>query len=627
VSSIKRVMISSTARDLPRHRKQAMDACLSRGMFPAMMEYLSATHADAVKVSLKMVDEADIYLGIFAHRYGYVPQGYEQSITEMEYHHAIERGIPILIFVIHEDHPAMPVDEEPITSLTKLTTFKQHLMTAHVVKFFRSAEDLRAHIIEALANLQLGDPTPALSESHEFSSELRLNMEKVSKTIKKLTDDQYKILNMLRYQKRVAVQGCAGSGKTLLAVEKAIRLDNAGMRTLILCHSAYLAQNIAQMVGGTGVQVYDFMGWLDAILGRVTPVETWEQHHIPDDAELEQAFDRLVQSNQVYEAIIVDEGQDFHELWWTLIEAALSSLEHGILYIFYDDFQRLHTHKTTYPIAHAPFELTHNIRNSGNVFQIVQDLYPNYVESSELLSGLGVLKFTEFSSSKGEERATMREVLLSTLDAIPAENIIVMTTEFSAEESLIANLEIVEQPTWRWQEAVYRYLGEFPLSDDPYPNADDIARVIAHNRDKASINDYRHWTSEPVVKQLKHVRWHLVNGRLMLTHTTRENNLARPFLLQETWADGIPKPATYTLQPATLERAEHTLPLYTIPAYKGLEADAVILFIHSTFAGEAPQLKWNLYVGLSRGRMLVHVVYDNRIRKRIPHAIARYFEG
>ncbi len=68
-------MISSTARDLPDHRKDVMDACLRQGMFPTMMEHLPAADADAIAESLRMVDEANIYLGVFAHRYGYVPKG------------------------------------------------------------------------------------------------------------------------------------------------------------------------------------------------------------------------------------------------------------------------------------------------------------------------------------------------------------------------------------------------------------------------------------------------------------------------------------------------------------------------------------------------------------------------
>src|SRR5574341_1826302 len=107
------VMISSTARDLPEYRQQAMDACVRQGMFPIMMEHLPAMDADAVSASLGMVDEAEIYLGIVARRYGYIPQGHAISITEIEYDHAVERGIPRLIFIMAEDYDYPEPDEMP----------------------------------------------------------------------------------------------------------------------------------------------------------------------------------------------------------------------------------------------------------------------------------------------------------------------------------------------------------------------------------------------------------------------------------------------------------------------------------------------------------------------------------
>src|SRR4030095_10327019 len=99
----KTAMISSTAVDLPEHRKEAMDACLRQSIRPLAMEYLPARDADAIRVSLEMVDEADIYIGIYAWRYGHVPEGHDISITEMEFNRAEERGKRILVFTIHND--------------------------------------------------------------------------------------------------------------------------------------------------------------------------------------------------------------------------------------------------------------------------------------------------------------------------------------------------------------------------------------------------------------------------------------------------------------------------------------------------------------------------------------------
>jgi tetratricopeptide (TPR) repeat protein len=146
------VMISSTARDLPDHRKEVIDACQRQGMYPIGMEHLPASDGDAIEESLKMVDEAEIYLGIFAHRYGYVPAGYDISITEMEYNRAVERGIPRLIFLMHEDHRLKASDFETGEGAVKLKAFKDRLGTTRVAAFFKSPEDLRAHVIDSLAD-------------------------------------------------------------------------------------------------------------------------------------------------------------------------------------------------------------------------------------------------------------------------------------------------------------------------------------------------------------------------------------------------------------------------------------------------------------------------------------------
>ena len=85
---MKKVMISSTALDLPEHRKEVLEACLRQGFFPVMMEHLTAADTNAKAKSLAMVDEADIYLGILGYRYGYVPDDDNPdriSLTEMEY--------------------------------------------------------------------------------------------------------------------------------------------------------------------------------------------------------------------------------------------------------------------------------------------------------------------------------------------------------------------------------------------------------------------------------------------------------------------------------------------------------------------------------------------------------------
>jgi hypothetical protein len=155
----KSVMISSTARDLPEHRAVVLEACCRQGFFPVMMEHLPASDDDAIAESMRMVDEAEIYLGILAHRYGYVPKGHDISITEMEYDRAGERGIPRLMFVMHEDHPVRAADVE-IEGAEKLKAFKQRVQAEKVVRFFKSPADLRSEVIDTLSKLREPNPSP-----------------------------------------------------------------------------------------------------------------------------------------------------------------------------------------------------------------------------------------------------------------------------------------------------------------------------------------------------------------------------------------------------------------------------------------------------------------------------------
>lgn len=150
-----KAMISSTSLDLPEHRKEVLEACQRQGVFAIRMEDLPAHDAAAYIASLKLVDKADIYIGVFAHRYGHIPKENNPdkiSITEMEYNWAVERGIARMIFIMHEDHPIKIADVEQGESVDKLKAFLERITTGdNIVNFFISPAILRAEVINSIA--------------------------------------------------------------------------------------------------------------------------------------------------------------------------------------------------------------------------------------------------------------------------------------------------------------------------------------------------------------------------------------------------------------------------------------------------------------------------------------------
>jgi hypothetical protein len=157
---IKKAMISSTILDLPDHRKAVRDVCLQQSVFPLMMEHLPSSDAEAIQVSLGLVDQADLYVGIFAFRYGHVPQGHSNSITEKEYNRAVARGMPRLIFIMHDDHPVRARDVDQDEKAKKLSLLKERLRRERVVSSFHSPEELCVQLMASLSRYRQSLPPP-----------------------------------------------------------------------------------------------------------------------------------------------------------------------------------------------------------------------------------------------------------------------------------------------------------------------------------------------------------------------------------------------------------------------------------------------------------------------------------
>jgi len=71
-----KVFISSTGLDLGEYRDATMDVCRQLDLLVVAMEDFEAMGAGATEGSLAKLDGAEVYVGIFAHRYGYIEDGY-----------------------------------------------------------------------------------------------------------------------------------------------------------------------------------------------------------------------------------------------------------------------------------------------------------------------------------------------------------------------------------------------------------------------------------------------------------------------------------------------------------------------------------------------------------------------
>jgi hypothetical protein len=199
-----------------------------------------------------------------------------------------------------------------------------------------------------------------------------------------LTEHQAVILDAIRLLNRVEVRGGAGSGKTFLAMEQTRRLAQRGQRVALVCYSHGLASYLERVsatwprrqqpayVGefhALGVQWGAPEGPDEALRTEET-VQFWE-HDLPlQMAELA----AQLEPGHRFDAIVVDEAQDFADAWWDPLLAALKDPDESGLYVFTDEGQRVFDRHGSPPVPLVPLILDHNLRNTRQIANAFQPL-------------------------------------------------------------------------------------------------------------------------------------------------------------------------------------------------------------------------------------------------------------
>lgn len=167
-----RVFISSTSNDLKDSRQQLSVLLRKMRHEDIAMEYFVAENDRPVVKCRSAAAAADIYVGVIAWRYGYIPPDDNPdglSITEIEYRAAKEAGRPCLLFLLdgNAPWPRTLMDDD----LSKIEGFRSRLQEAHTVNYFKSSEDIGAVVAPALSQLSSSaDAEPAQAFTAYFNA-------------------------------------------------------------------------------------------------------------------------------------------------------------------------------------------------------------------------------------------------------------------------------------------------------------------------------------------------------------------------------------------------------------------------------------------------------------------------
>ncbi len=220
--------------------------------------------------------------------------------------------------------------------------------------------------------------------------------------VTRLTEDQHKILDLARQMPRYQVVGGPGSGKTFLAVEQARRWAADGLRVAFVAYSKGLTTWVERLVdqwpakdrARVTVATFHSIGraW-GAVASDNAPQQEWDDELSRRMAALAARLD----ADHRFDAIVVDEGQDFGALWWPALFAVYADAAGGRLAVFSDSAQQVFGREGASDLGLPVLSLNENLRNSGPIGQACNALLP---ESMIVRGGYGpAIRFVPCSAS------------------------------------------------------------------------------------------------------------------------------------------------------------------------------------------------------------------------------------
>ncbi|GAA2479635.1 NERD domain-containing protein [Terrabacter carboxydivorans] len=203
----------------------------------------------------------------------------------------------------------------------------------------------------------------------------------------RLTQEQATLLSVTRLIRRMEIRGGAGSGKTILALTQAKDLtrgqgERKAQRVALVCYSIGLSQYFKRQLAGVPrhhrpafVGSFEDLAneWgIDTASHDRNDADFWERDLAASMAEIAAGLP----DGKKFDAVIVDEAQDFADHWWRPLMAALRDEDEGGLYVYSDENQRIFARFGQPPVPLVPLVLDHNLRNTQQIARAFGPLAP-----------------------------------------------------------------------------------------------------------------------------------------------------------------------------------------------------------------------------------------------------------
>jgi len=262
-----------------------------------------------------------------------------------------------------------------------------------------------------------------------------------------LTNTQINVFNRLKGNKNIITTGPAGSGKTIIAKTLAKDLLDNNQKVLFLCFNRTLANKIRYDFdrNETGIEVATFHSFARKIIDTYNTA-WWKENSTSEDfweLDVPVKLEECLPFYQAkFDAIIIDEGQDFKELWFELIFSL--GKKGSSKHIFMDQMQDIFGHYTKIPSEESfiKYNLPENCRNTKTIVNYLSEVVSKNIETFDNSPEGEEVVIKSFKNQTEQQTYLLDEIKSLTREqGISPEQILVLLNSSKADSCLGATIK------------------------------------------------------------------------------------------------------------------------------------------------------------------------------------------
>jgi hypothetical protein len=242
-----------------------------------------------------------------------------------------------------------------------------------IINIYRYRAEKEDFNINILSLSEYNKVKQILSPTIKSKLSLDLRSEKLNMKYIELNEEQAKCFEQLEDNPFISIKGHAGTGKTVLAIKKALKDSKNNKRVLYVCYNTMLFKKVKEEADNQ-FEVYGIYNFAEEYL-RLYHEDYYNEFQ--EDCDYDKMMDNYLKTCQenksnnkmMFDTILVDEGQDFREPWFKSLYNFLN--DDGSLYVFYDELQMLYEkfghNNIDFLDIGVRYNLKRNMRNTDEI--------------------------------------------------------------------------------------------------------------------------------------------------------------------------------------------------------------------------------------------------------------------